>query len=282
MLHVLGSLDGFLELIAGPVVALIGSERPSEYGVEMAGSLARGLSVSGVTVASVLRPGVAAAALCGALEAGRPSIAICADGTAASAPAAVRVIRRRLLAGRGCLISELPGDVSGRGWGRLAAERALAGLASVAVLVEAREDEAALATARLAETFGCALAALPGPVTSVLSAGPHALIAEGAAVVRGAADVLERLSVAPATAVDAAGAAPAASDDGLEPRLRGVLEAVGAGRDTFEALASDPTHAGEALAALAELEVLGLLRRTGTGRYVVRDPPPTGGRAASG
>jgi DNA processing protein len=294
-LHVAGPLDRCLELCAHPVVAILGSERPSDYGAEMAASLARGLTASGIAVAALLRPGVAAAVHGGALEAGGSPLAVCADGLAAEPPGAVRALHHRLAA-RGCLISELAGEVSGRGWGHLCAERILASLATVAVLVEAREDEAALATSDLARSLGCTVAALPGPLTSVLSAGPHALIAAGTPLIRGAGDVLELIA---RDSSATAGAPPRARHDGgspgenleppmrqaseavgtgrlqsLEPRLRHILEAVGAGRDTPEALAEDPKRAGEAMAALAELEVMGLLRRSAGGRYTLRDPPP--------
>jgi hypothetical protein len=56
----------------------------------------------------------------------------------------------------------------------------------------------------------------------------------------------------------------------LEPRLRAVLERVGAGADTPGRLAGEEEDLGEVLRALSELELLGLLSRGDGGRYVVR------------
>ncbi len=56
----------------------------------------------------------------------------------------------------------------------------------------------------------------------------------------------------------------------LDPRLRVVLESVGAGIDTPQRLIGDGSDPGEVLQALSELELLGLLARGDGGRYVVR------------
>jgi hypothetical protein len=47
-----------------------------------------------------------------------------------------------------------------------------------------------------------------------------------------------------------------------------VLDEVRAGRDTVAALAGTPQEAGSVLAALAELELRGLVRRVAGGRYL--------------
>ncbi|MDQ3608012.1 MAG: hypothetical protein M3459_03800, partial [Actinomycetota bacterium] len=57
--------------------------------------------------------------------------------------------------------------------------------------------------------------------------------------------------------------------DGLEPRLRVVLEAVAAGRDMAGTAAAHPADVHAAGLALTELELLGHLRRDHTGRYAV-------------
>jgi hypothetical protein len=56
----------------------------------------------------------------------------------------------------------------------------------------------------------------------------------------------------------------------LEPRLRAMLERVGAGADTPGKLAGEKDDAGEVLRALSELELLGLLSRGDGERYLVR------------
>jgi DNA processing protein len=104
-------------------------------------------------------------------------------------------------------------------------------------------------------------------VTSALAAGPNDLLADGACVVRSADDVLDALYGAGAGARLKAGSEGAPK---LDPRLAPVLEAVEQGRGTADAIASDSDEAGDVLAALTELELMGLVRRAHAGRYVRR------------
>jgi DNA processing protein len=164
-------------------------------------------------------------------------------------------------------VAELPCGSSARRWGHPASERIVASLASVTVLVEAEEIAHELLGARLALALGKTLAAVPGRVTSPLSRGPHALLVGGAHLVRGPADVLELLYGIGAPALEGMGA----TRPELQPRLRSVLEKVGAGRDTPDKLIASREDATEVLLALTELELMGLLGRGDGGRYVPRD-----------
>jgi len=267
MLNVGGAVDRLAELTAGPVVAVVGSRRATDYGIEMAKSLARGLAAAAVTVTGGLTDGIAVSAHAGALEAGGSSVAVLPGGLDAGCPARRRSLCERVMH-RGCAISELPRDCAPRRWGQAASERIIAGLATLTVVVEADEDPAELAAARLAQALSRMVAAVPGRVTSPASRGAHALLMAGAHLVRGPADVLELL-------FDEAslGAAPALvpARATLEPRLRRILERVGEGGDTPDKLAGSAPNAAGTLLALSELELMGVLARGDGGRYVLRD-----------
>ena len=109
MLDVAGGAGRLAKLTAAPVVAVLGSRAASDYGLEMARSLARGLAASGVTVAAGLTDGIAIAAHAGALDASAGTVAVMGGGLGVSCPA-----RRRSLYARikrdGCAVSELPRD----------------------------------------------------------------------------------------------------------------------------------------------------------------------------
>ena len=278
MLNVAGTAKRLASLAAAPVVAIVGSASASDYGMETARGLARGLAASGVTVAASLTDGITVAAHMGVLEAGGASIAVMGGGLGGSCPA-----RRRALYARvtrcGCAVGELPLDHGGRRWGQLASERIVVALARLVVVVEADESPADLFGARIALALGRSLAAVPGRVSSPLSCGTHALLMEGASLVRGPQDVLELLHLPGTPARDRTAPAPARAAiggcGGLEPRLKGTLERVGSGCDTPDKL----THAGaepsDVLLALSELELMGLLARGDGGRYVPRHPLPS-------
>lgn len=282
MLHLSCSPACLTETLSRPRVALLGASAASDYGCTVTRSLARHLSIAGVTVVAALRDGIASAAHEGALEAQRPSLAVLDHGLGRHAPASLRVLRRRLLAS-GCLLAELPGDTEGRCWGARACDRTLASFASAAVLVEDSDDGAATFALSLARER-VPVGAVPGAITSWLSTGPHAALTAGARLIARAEDVLEMLAEDGDGAVgeDAgewAGCGAATRREqaaqparGLPARLQRMLERIGAGYDTPEAITVERSQQGETFAALAELELLGLVSRTAAGRYLAREP----------
>ena len=165
MLHVAGGAARLAKLTAAPVVTILGSRAASDYGMQMARSLARGLAASGVTVAASLTDGIAVAAHAGALDAGGGSVAVMGGGLDASCAARRRTLYERVTRD-GCAVSELPHDCAGRRWGLLASERILAELPRVTVVVEADASPGELAAARNAQALGRTVAAVPGRVTS--------------------------------------------------------------------------------------------------------------------
>jgi DNA processing protein len=276
MLEVSGRARRLVELASAPAVAIVGASAASDYGVAVAASIARGLAASGVTVVASLADGIAVAAHAGALEAGAGSVAVMGGGLRVACPARRRSLYERVTA-RGCAVSELPADCDGRRWGGLACERIVVELAAATVLVEARDTPGELAGARLAGALGRVVAAVPGRVSSPLARGPHALIADGARLVRGAHDVLELLASAgggptpPRSDTPMLAFAPAGTAPGMSASLARTLERVGAGADTPGRLARAGEDPREVLFALSELEAMGLLARGDGGRYVPRD-----------
>jgi DNA processing protein len=275
MLNVVGSADRLRMLTGGHVVAVVGSHKASDYGVEMAHGLARGLAASGVTVTSGLVGEIALAVHEGAIEGRGATVAVSGDGLG-SCPASRRPLLQRVTRD-GCAVSELACECGGRRWGQLASERTVVGMAALTVLVEARETAEDLAPARIARALGRQVAAIPGRVTSPLSCGTNGLLMEGANLVRGAADVLELLCLDAQHTQAQAQAPPweqtwSEQDHTPAPRLQRILERVGMGADTPQKLAKAGVDTAEAMLALSELELMGLLGRGHGGRYVPRQP----------
>jgi DNA processing protein len=280
MLRVAGGVARLGELTTAPVVAIVGSRQATDYGMEMAKSLARGLAASGVTVASGLDDGIAVAAHAGAMEVERGSVAVLPGGLDTACPARRRTLYARLTA-VGCAVAELPCGSRVRRWCYTARAQTLARLAALTIVVEADEEPGELLSAQLAQTLGRTAAAVPGRVTSPVSRGTHALLMAGAQLVRGPEDALELLygpgtSERPGTSEQpGVPSQPQVTkgrprEEELEPRLQAMLEQVGAGRDTPDKLTGADGDAGEVLMALSELELRGLLARGDGGRYVPR------------
>jgi DNA processing protein len=268
MLFVAGGVDRLAALARAPMVAIVGAVRASDYGIEMARTIARGLAASGVAVTSSLRDGIGAGAQAGALEAGGGAVAVLGGGLDVACQAHRRSLLARTLES-GCAVSELPCGCSGRRWGGIAAERIIAGLAEITVLVES--DSERVPSIQVAQALDRALAAVPGRVTSQLSIGPHALLSAGVPLVRGAEDVLELLGDRHDLNLGRrASRAPQARRE-LSARLTTVLDLVGSGSDTPDELEEHVRDPGDVLLALSELELMGLLVRGDGGRYLRRE-----------
>jgi DNA processing protein len=243
-----------------PAVTVVGTRAASPYGLEVAYELGRGLGAAGVTVVSGLALGIDAAAHRGCLDAGGSATAVVGGGVDVAYPRQnLRLYRR--LRDEGAVLSEMPPGQRPFKWSFPARNRIMAGLAEMTLLVEAADPSGSLITAEFARDLGRAVAAVPGRVTSQVSAGTNALLRDGAIPVTSAQDVLDELfGVGMRTAT-------AESRPPLEPELEKVLAAVEAGRSVGEIAAAGELTASEARSALARLEGQGLIVRSGLGSY---------------
>jgi DNA processing protein len=241
-----------LELLQRPAVAIVGARACSSYGSHVARMFGRELSDAGLVVVSGMARGVDGEAHRGALEAGGQTVAVLGCGVDRDYPAAHAELARRICRD-GLVVSEYAPGVEPAPWRFPARNRIVAGLAQVTVVIEARARSGALITADLALEEGREVFAVPGEITSALSAGTNALLRVGATAATSAADVLETFGLAPRE--------PEPPD--LTPAAVAVLGRLRDGPHSADelvrALALD---AGAAAAALAELELHGLLTET--------------------
>jgi DNA processing protein len=251
-----GLLDGLEPFGA---VTIVGARRATSYGREIARELGRELAAAGMVVVSGLAFGIDACAHRGALDGGR-TIAVLGCGPDTAYPAAHRSLWRRI-GERDLVISELPPGATPWRWTFPARNRIMAALTGMTVVVEAAARSGSLITADLAADLGRDLGAVPGPVTSRASAGPNALLAGGACLVRDAQDVLDAMLGAGAQRIERTGQA-------LDPGQAEVLGAVEGGADSCDAVAAALGLSGpEAATALSRLELLGYLNCSTMGVY---------------
>lgn len=193
-LFVRGNADP--ELLTRPAVAIVGARACSGYGSSVGRSLGRELAAAGLAVVSGLARGIDAEAHRGALEAGGATIAVLGCGIDRDYPAAHAELARRVAAA-GLIVSEYAPGVEPAPWRFPARNRLVAGLCAATVVVEARERSGALITADLALEEGREVFAVPGEITSSLSAGTNDLLKLGASPLTGAGDVLASLGIEP-------------------------------------------------------------------------------------
>jgi DNA processing protein len=248
-----------LDVLERPCVAVVGARACSPYGAAVARSLGRELAAAGVCVVSGLARGVDGEAHRGALEAGGPTVAVLGCGIDRDYPAAHAELARRI-AQNGLVVSEYPPGVEPAPWRFPARNRIVAGLSLAVVVVEARERSGALITAEFALEEGREVLAVPGEITSALSAGSNELLRQGAAPLLAPADALAAIGLEPPAT------RPAPAVGGPAGR---VLAALADGPADVDALTRRTAlEAAEVAAALAELELEGLVRG-GEGTYRV-------------
>jgi DNA processing protein len=251
-----GLLDGLEPFGA---VTIVGARRATSYGREISRELGRELARAGMVVVSGMAFGIDGCAHRGALDGGR-TIAVLGCGPDVAYPASHRGLWRQICES-GLVLSELPPGASPWKWTFPARNRIMAALAGMTVVVEAAKRSGSLITMDLAADLGRDLGAVPGPVTSRASAGPNALLASGAHVIRDAQDVLDAMLGPGCKPINHT--APA-----LNPDLEAVLAAVESGESTCDGVATATGISGPAAAAaLAHLELLGYLTCSSLGTY---------------
>ena len=145
----------------------------------------------------------------------------------------------------------------------MARNRLIAGLGNATIVVQAASRSGSLLTARASQGLQRPIGAVPGPVTSQLSAGTNQLLADGAVLIRGAQDVLDLLYGAGRRSVTVDLRPEATSAQEL------LLRAIADGLDTPAALAGADLADSRWLADLAALELAGRLRRGPGGQLSV-------------
>lgn len=235
------------DVLDGAAVAIVGARACSSYGRSVARSLGRDLAAAGLVVVSGMARGVDGEAHRGALEAEGVTVAVLGCGIDRDYPAAHAELARRICE-RGLVASEYEPGVEPAPWRFPARNRIIAGLCFATVVVEARERSGALITADFALEEGREVLAVPGEITSSLSAGTNALLRIGATPVTRSDDVLELfgLFLAPLAKAPVSAAAEA------------VLERLRAGPLTADELVRAVNLSpADSSAALLELELNG-------------------------
>jgi DNA processing protein len=243
-------------------VAIVGARACTTYGAECASEVAGDCADADHTVVSGAAFGIDSCAHRGALVMRKPTIAVLASGADIDYPKAHTGLLARI-AESGLVVSEqAPGESPMKGR-FLSRNRLIAGLTRGTVVIEAARRSGSLNTLHWADQLGRLTMGLPGPVTSQQSAGVHAAIRGGEAVLVGSGrDVVEELGGLGSESADEVGQ-PSTGFDRLPSAAQRTLDGLEWSRETsMNDIASS--------ARLSEREVhtaLDLLERRG---YVAR------------
>lgn len=249
-------------------VAVVGSRAATPYGVRLATGLAADAVDAGRTVVSGAAFGIDAAAHRGALHGGpqcdeptTATVAVLACGIDRSYPTAHQPLVDTISM-NGAVVSEYPPGTTPARHRFLVRNRLIAAFAEVTVVVEAGRRSGSLNTATTAGNLGRSVAAIPGPVSSAMSAGCHDLIRDGKAVlVTSWPDIRELLG--PLDAGTNPHRAARDAVDGLDLVASRVHDALPArGGAMVDAIAAEAAlPAADVIGALAVLHTSGLAEK---------------------
>lgn len=247
-----------------PTVAIVGSRKPTSYGLEMAYRLSYDAAQRGAVVVSGLAYGIDAAAHKAALDAGGRTIAVLAHGLDKVYPGGNQQLAERIAASSGALLSEYPQGTEALKHHFLARNRIVSGLADVLVVIEAATRSGTLSTAAHALAQGKTVCAVPGHVTSPTSAGCNALIRQGAVLVRGSQDIYEELGLQQ-------GPAQAGLPFADTPEEDAILRALKKGyRDGDVLLGESGLDAALFSQTLSLLEIKGVIKSLGANTWSIK------------
>lgn len=248
-------------------VAIVGTRKPTHYGLTVAHRIAGDLSAHGCLIVSGMARGIDTQAHKGALDAQGGTIAVLGCGIDVPYPPENRELMEQISL-TGAVVTENPfGTLPEAGYFP-ARNRIISGLCRGTVIIEAAEDSGSLITAKYTLEQGRKLFAVPGNIGSPTSRGGNSLIKQGAFLVENAADILSVL-----------GTVPTAAQHKKTPRPLPALS-----RDeenVYQCMTSEPKHvdaimnecrttAGKLSGVLTTLELKGLAKQL-PGKYYVRE-----------
>jgi DNA processing protein len=190
-------LRGNLPREGNKLLAIVGSRKFSPYGRDICEALIRGLKGHPVTIVSGLALGMDSIAHRSALQNGLQTIALPGSGVDNSVlhPRSHVGLAEEIVEAGGGILSEYDDLMPAGIWTFPQRNRIMAGMCHVTVVIEAGMKSGTLITSRLATEYNRDVGAVPGPLTSPSSDGPHMLLRLGAALIRDSGDILELLGL---------------------------------------------------------------------------------------
>lgn len=246
-------------------IGVVGTRKPTAYGCYVARELGESFASAGLVIVSGMALGIDAISHKAAIEKEGRTVAVLGTAIDVIYPSENKELHDKILKEYGIIISEYPpGFVGNRGMFALR-NRIIVGLSKAVVVVEGGEHSGSLITARYAAESGRDVYAVPGPVTSEMSVGPHILIKEGAHLLSGPKEVLRDFNLIQESKtiinkpIDLVG----------EEKL--IYDLLSVKKYRADEIAKKITlHISETLPILSLLEIRGIIEKSMDGSFTVR------------
>lgn len=254
-----------------PLVGIVGTRDPSEYGKRWTRRISTALAKRGFTLVSGMAAGIDTEAHIGCLEAGGRTIAVLGTGVDQIYPPRNQHLYEKILA-QGLVVSEYPAGTKPNRIHFPQRNRIIAGLCRAVLVMEAPTKSGALITAHYANDFCRDVYALPGSLDNYKSLGCLGLLNGGAHVILNEGHLLEMLGAIPE--LDSGVQLPLFTPQQstpmpqLEPELAQVFKALAPEAKSFDLIVQQAGLAVESVSsALLQLELLGLVSQLPGMRY---------------
>jgi DNA processing protein len=264
-------VDGSIEALSDPQLAMVGSRNPTPQGGAIALDFARHLARQGLSITSGLAEGIDTQAHRGALAAPGTTLGVLGTGIDVMYPRENLTLAEEI-ARHGALLSEFPLGTPPRRANFPQRNRIIAGLSLGTLVVEAARRSGSLITARFAGEYGREVFAIPGSIHNPLARGCHQLIRQGAKLTETADDILTELNFS--LFLDGAAAAAGGADlppsraSGMDKDHKILLDALGFDPTDLDALVVRTGFKPEAVSSMMLiLELEGHVQAAPGGRY---------------
>ncbi len=266
---------GRVELLQSVMLGVVGTRRPTAYGIAATERLSPDLAQAGLTIVSGMARGIDTSAHKSTLEIGGDTVAVFGCGVDLVYPAENRKLATQI-AEKGLLVSEFPMSAPAYPQNFPIRNRVISGMSVGVLIVEGAQYSGSAITAKMALEQQREVFAVPGNITSKMSWGPNLLVKQGAKLVQEWNDVLvelpaeiRRALIAKAQARSGQISLETKDEDGssqgeISPASRSLLAHLKPDLpthvdqliETFDTLTPS-----EIVAGLFELELLGLVRQ---------------------
>ena len=247
-----------------PAVAIVGSRKPTTYGIEVTTQIAENLARRGIVIISGMALGVDSLAHKAALQVGGRTIAVQGNGLARLYPSSNRQLGEDIVTSGGAIISEYEPHAPPMKYRFLERNRLVSALSDAVLVTEAAARSGSLNTVMHALDQGKEVFVVPGNITSPMSAGCNALLKQGAHPATCAEDILEVIApqlLRPQTQL-------ALGDNPLQSTIIQLLQE--GLRDGDELQQRSGVDATTFSTELTMMEINGLIRNLGANQWTVR------------
>ena len=184
-------VQGNVEILNNPSIAIVGCRDNTEYGKKAATYFSYNLAKQNINIISGLAKGIDSFAHIGALQAEGKTIAVVGNGLDTVYPKENEDLAKRIINQGGAIISEYSIGTKPEKEHFPARNRIISGLSKAIIVVEAKEKSGSLITVDFAIEQGKDVFAVPGNINSLNSVGTNKLIKDGAIPVSNYKEILE-------------------------------------------------------------------------------------------